>query len=94
VKRCDIQVQAREIQLAAVLSAARPAGEIGSWLVRACGALASGVSDHGGTPEGDAWEVYLSGPSDPATWRTEIVQPYARSERLLATPPWGPSGGA
>jgi effector-binding domain-containing protein len=44
-------------------------------------ALASWVNDHGGTPEGDAWEVYLSDPArqrDPATWRTEIVQPYGQ----------------
>jgi effector-binding domain-containing protein len=42
-------------------------------------ALASWVSEHGGELAGDAWEVYFSDPSmepDPATWRTEIVQPY------------------
>lgn len=30
-------------------------------------------------PAGDLWEVYFSDPAsepDPATWRTEIVQPY------------------
>jgi effector-binding domain-containing protein len=50
-------------------------GEVAS----AYAALASWVSDHGGTLEGDPWEVYLTDPArqpDPATWRTEIVQPY------------------
>ncbi len=42
-------------------------------------AVASWVTDHGGEITGDAWEVYFSDPStqpDPATWRTEIIQPY------------------
>lgn len=42
-------------------------------------ALASWVSSHGGELAGDPWEVYFSDPAsepDPATWRTEIVQPY------------------
>lgn len=42
-------------------------------------ALASWVSRHGGELAGDAWEVYFSDPAqqpDPATWRTQIVQPY------------------
>lgn len=37
------------------------------------------IEEHDGHPEGPAWEVYHSDPSehpDPATWRTEIVQPY------------------
>lgn len=35
------------------------------------------VAEHGGTAEGPAWECYFSEPTDdPATWRTEIVQPY------------------
>ncbi len=41
-------------------------------------ALASWVTDHGGELAGDAWEVFFSDPAaepDPATWRTEIVQP-------------------
>ena len=45
-------------------------------------ALASWVSDHGGELAGDAWEVYFSDPSaepDPATWRTQIVQPYRQA---------------
>ncbi len=45
-------------------------------------ALASWISDHGGQPEGDPWEVYLSDPArqpDPATWRTEVVQPYGQA---------------
>ena len=45
-------------------------------------ALASLVSEHGGELAGDAWEVYFSDPSaepDPATWRTEIVQPYRQA---------------
>ncbi len=42
-------------------------------------ALVSWVTDHGGEVAGDAWEVYFSDPAtqpDPATWRTEVVQPY------------------
>ncbi len=42
-------------------------------------ALAAWVKEHGGEPAGDAWEIYFSDPTkepDPATWRTEIVQPY------------------
>jgi effector-binding domain-containing protein len=42
-------------------------------------ALDAWVREHGGKPVGDPWEVYLSDPGrepDPATWRTEIVQPY------------------
>ncbi|OWY63184.1 hypothetical protein B7486_54480 [cyanobacterium TDX16] len=42
-------------------------------------AAAEWVTEHGGTLDGDAWEVYLSDPDvepDPATWRTEVVQPY------------------
>lgn len=42
-------------------------------------ALASWVRSHGDEPAGDPWEVYFSDPAsepDPATWRTEIVQPY------------------
>lgn len=42
-------------------------------------ALAQWVKEHGQELAGDPWEVYFSDPSvepDPATWRTEIVQPY------------------
>jgi len=40
-------------------------------------ALATWVAEQGGTPDGPPWERYLSEPTgDPATWRTEIVQPY------------------
>jgi effector-binding domain-containing protein len=45
----------------------------------ACQALLSWVSEHGRELAGDSWEVYLSDPAtepDPATWRTQIVQPY------------------
>ncbi len=45
-------------------------------------ALASWVSEHGGELAEDAWEVYFSDPStepDPATWRTEVVQPYRQA---------------
>jgi len=41
--------------------------------------LADWVKSHGHELAGDAWEVYFSDPSvepDPASWRTEIVQPY------------------
>ena len=37
------------------------------------------IAEQDGRPEGAAWEVYYSDPAeqpDPATWRTEIVQPY------------------
>lgn len=42
-------------------------------------ALVSWVTHHDGAPAGDPWETYLSDPArepDPATWRTEITQPY------------------
>ena len=42
-------------------------------------ALAAWIGGHDGEPVGDPWEIYLSDPArqpDPATWRTEIVQPY------------------
>jgi effector-binding domain-containing protein len=45
-------------------------------------ALASWIGDHGGIPEGDPWEIYLSDPArqpDPGSWRTEIVQPYGQA---------------
>ena len=51
-------------------------------MVPAYRALASWVSEHGGELRGDPWEVYLSDPSsepDPATWRTQIVQPYRQA---------------
>lgn|SRR5512146_2905999 len=41
--------------------------------------LASWVTRHGGELAGDPWEVYFTDPAsepDPATWRTEIIQPY------------------
>lgn len=45
-------------------------------------ALVSWVAEHGGELAGDPWEVYFSDPStepDPATWRTQIVQPYRQA---------------
>jgi effector-binding domain-containing protein len=42
-------------------------------------ALEAWITERGGELAGDPWEVYLSDPGaqpDPATWRTEIVQPY------------------
>lgn len=42
-------------------------------------AVAAWVTEHGGEPAGDPWEVYLSGPPtepDPANWLTQVVQPY------------------
>jgi effector-binding domain-containing protein len=42
-------------------------------------AVRAWVAKQGGVPIGDAWEVYLTDPganADPATWRTEVVQPY------------------
>lgn len=45
-------------------------------------ALAAWLIEHGGEPVGDPWEVYLSGPPtepDPASWRTEILQPYRQA---------------
>ena len=45
-------------------------------------ALAAWLIEHGGEPVGDPWEVYLSGPPtepDPATWRTEVLQPYRQA---------------
>ncbi len=43
-------------------------------------ALLDWIQQQGLEPSGDAWEVYLSDPKvdpDPASWRTEIVQPLA-----------------
>jgi effector-binding domain-containing protein len=43
-------------------------------------ALNTWLDDHGFQAEGPAWEVYhtdLDEHPDPATWRTEIVQPYS-----------------
>jgi effector-binding domain-containing protein len=42
-------------------------------------ALMAWIQEHGAHPDGAAWEVYYSDPvtePDPATWRTEIYQPY------------------
>lgn len=42
-------------------------------------ALTSWVSEQDNELAGDPWEVYLSEPAvepDPATWRTQVVQPY------------------
>jgi effector-binding domain-containing protein len=42
-------------------------------------ALADWVERRGGELDGEAWEVYYSDPGeqpDPATWRTEVIQPY------------------
>lgn len=42
-------------------------------------ALLGWVTDHGGEPSGDSWEVYLSDPAvepDAGKWRTEIVMPF------------------
>jgi effector-binding domain-containing protein len=42
-------------------------------------ALEAWVAEHGVELAGPAWEVYLTDPSvepDPATWRTEIIQPF------------------
>ncbi len=45
-------------------------------------ALVSWVREHGGELAGDPWEIYFSDPAtepDPATWRTQIVQPYRQA---------------
>lgn len=40
-------------------------------------AVAGWLEAHGAVAEGPAWERYHSEPTtDPATWRTEVVQPY------------------
>lgn len=45
--------------------------------------LAAWIESRGAVPEGDAWEIYYSEPTDPPeTWRTDIVQPYRAAERL------------
>jgi len=69
-----------------VRSSVLPAGEratlehAGAYdeMAPAYAAVAQWVEDHGGIPEGDAWEVYLSppDPDDASTARTRIVQPY------------------
>lgn len=49
-------------------------------VVRMMVATLSGDSDADmGEPDEDRWEVHLANPAnqpDPATWRTEVVQPY------------------
>ena len=43
-------------------------------------ALDAWVEAHGVTADGPAWEIYPSEPvGDPATWRTQVVQPYRGS---------------
>jgi len=40
-------------------------------------ALAEWIEQQGGTPDGDAWEIYYDPPAgDPSHWRTKVVQPY------------------
>lgn len=40
-------------------------------------ALGRWLESRSATPEGDAWEVYFSGPDEPPSqWRTDIYQPY------------------
>ena len=51
-------------------------------------AVLSWIAAHDGEVVGDAWEVYLSHPivePDPATWRTEIVQPFRERPRAGST---------
>ncbi|NNC92063.1 MAG: AraC family transcriptional regulator [Acidimicrobiia bacterium] len=46
-------------------------------------AMSTWMQEHGVHPEGAAWEVYHTDPNgqpDPATWRTEIVQPYSAND--------------
>lgn len=41
--------------------------------------LTEWITSHNATSTGDPWEIYYSDPAthpDPATWRTQIVQPY------------------
>ncbi|NKQ52364.1 GyrI-like domain-containing protein [Amycolatopsis sp. K13G38] len=47
-------------------------------------AITSWIQARGGEPAGDPWETYFSDPGeqpDPATWRTEIAQPYRSAGR-------------
>jgi len=42
-------------------------------------ALVDWITAHNAAPAGDPWEIYYSDPTvqpDPATWKTEVVQPY------------------
>lgn len=40
-------------------------------------ALGAWIAEQGGVPDGPPWERYVTAPvGDPASWRTEIVQPY------------------
>ena len=42
-------------------------------------AITEWLGEHDAVPAGAPWEVYLSDPDDqpdPATWRTDIIQPY------------------
>ena len=67
-----------------VVPSALPAGPaISTWhvgpydtLTAGYDALSAWLEEHGATPSGPPWEVYVSEPQgDPATWRTLIVQP-------------------
>jgi effector-binding domain-containing protein len=54
---------------------------IGSYdqMMPAYEAIASWIAEHNGVVDGAPWEIYYTDPNeqpDPATWRTEIVQPY------------------
>ena len=43
-------------------------------------ALEGWLEEHGHTPEGGPWEVYVTDPHedpDPSTWRTLVVQPFS-----------------
>jgi effector-binding domain-containing protein len=46
-------------------------------------AIQAWIEERGGVPNGAAWEIYHSDPAtepNPATWRTEIVQPFIAAE--------------
>jgi len=48
------------------------------------GAITAWLDEHGLHAEGPAWEVYHTDANeqpDPATWRTEIVQPYSERSK-------------
>jgi effector-binding domain-containing protein len=70
-----------------VMSSTLPGGKaafvthIGAYdqMMPAYAALETWIVENQGVPDGPAWEVYYSDPTeqpDPSTWRTEIFQPY------------------
>jgi effector-binding domain-containing protein len=73
-----------------VVAATLPGGSIASTvhvgpyedLPAAYDAVYTWITEHGGQPAGDMWEVYETDPDehpDPSTWRTRVFVPFRSS---------------